>query len=365
MDVEVHRVLVDARVHDRRGGFVAGLGRADFELLVDGKEREIDDVLEVRHEATPAPAGKPAPATAVTPAPQPPADDPASRFPRRLVVVLDLQSGIGVRARHEAAKWLARELKEGDRVTVATVVWGLHFLVRDEAYTPRIAALIERSQFSYETGSLGLAALDQEFLSGGGKVSSGISLQKIQESVAGEGTRAAYSLAKSLATLGETLADEPGPKTILLFSDGPRVPPGDLLPFYSFFGSQVVRKLAAASATIYAIESHGPTSGTRAEDRGVGRPFVPPPMGANPGNDVLHFAANETGGHHFYNTWDFPAVLDRVSTTTSSFYLLSFVPDDAPRGGYHKILVRVRRPGLEIGHRLGYLDPATSEAKRH
>lgn len=64
--------------------------------------------------------------------------------------------------------------------------------------------------------------------------------------------------------------------------------------------------------------------------------------------------AEGTGGR-FYSTTNFYDAFDDIDDRTANSYVLGFPTDHAPEGDYHGIEVRVKRPGLQVKHREGYL----------
>ncbi|HEX2162855.1 MAG TPA: VWA domain-containing protein [Thermoanaerobaculia bacterium] len=61
-----------------------------------------------------------------------------------------------------------------------------------------------------------------------------------------------------------------------------------------------------------------------------------------------------TGGR-FYSTTNFYDAFDDIDDRTANSYVLGFATDHDPEGGYHRIAVRTKRPGLQVRHRQGYL----------
>ena len=73
----------------------------------------------------------------------------------------------------------------------------------------------------------------------------------------------------------------------------------------------------------------------------------------------LEYYAGYTGGV-FYSHWSKKALQDQLSRVASeiqSQYELAYVPDSQGPGGFHRIEVRVRRPGLRVRARAGYFFP--------
>jgi len=86
-------------------------------------------------------------------------------------------------------------------------------------------------------------------------------------------------------------------------------------------------------------------------------------------SSLLEFYAGYTGGV-FYSHWKKKSVegqLSRIGTEIHSQYELVYVPDTLTQGGFHRIEVQVRRPGMKVRARAGYFyqPPAagTQEAK--
>jgi hypothetical protein len=82
--------------------------------------------------------------------------------------------------------------------------------------------------------------------------------------------------------------------------------------------------------------------------------------------DALWDAAAETGGQASIGATSLDTALQRIDDDTSRFYLLSYAPP-APHGDgeYHAIRVEVRRPGVTVRGRNGYVDlPADERISR-
>ena len=63
--------------------------------------------------------------------------------------------------------------------------------------------------------------------------------------------------------------------------------------------------------------------------------------------DSLRQLADETGGFAVVNRNDFSTAFDRIVRDNSSYYVLAYYPPSDKRDGkFHKIEVRVTRPGL-------------------
>jgi VWFA-related protein len=69
-----------------------------------------------------------------------------------------------------------------------------------------------------------------------------------------------------------------------------------------------------------------------------------------------------TGGFAITNTNNFEDAFDRVVTENSTYYLIGYSPENPKRDGrFHKIEVRVKRPGLSVRSRSGYMAPLATD----
>jgi VWFA-related protein len=77
-------------------------------------------------------------------------------------------------------------------------------------------------------------------------------------------------------------------------------------------------------------------------------------------SDVLISLAENTGGKQFSN--NYPAEgLKEIVRNSSAFYLLGYMSAKNPADGkFHKISVKVRRPGVEVKARTGYFAPSAA-----
>lgn len=78
--------------------------------------------------------------------------------------------------------------------------------------------------------------------------------------------------------------------------------------------------------------------------------------------DSMYRLAAETGGRTVLNTNNFESGLREVVTDASAYYLIGYTPTRSEDDGkYHKISVKVRRPGVHVLARQGYWAPSRKE----
>lgn len=74
--------------------------------------------------------------------------------------------------------------------------------------------------------------------------------------------------------------------------------------------------------------------------------------------DSLRTLAEETGGFAAVNSNELTTVFERIVRDNSGYYVLAYYPPSDKRDGkFHKIEVRVTRPGLTVRARRGYVSP--------
>jgi VWFA-related protein len=81
--------------------------------------------------------------------------------------------------------------------------------------------------------------------------------------------------------------------------------------------------------------------------------------------DTLRILADETDGRAIVNSNDLDRGLRQIVRDTSAYYLLGYTSTlSQPDGKFHKINVRIKRPGLQLRARPGYLALSAVEAER-
>ncbi len=80
--------------------------------------------------------------------------------------------------------------------------------------------------------------------------------------------------------------------------------------------------------------------------------------------DTLRILADETDGRALVNTNDMDKGLKQIVRDTSAYYLIGYTSAVQTDGKFHKINVRLKRPGLQVRARPGYLALSPAEVER-
>jgi VWFA-related protein len=374
----VQVVEVDVRVFDKDGRFVTDLARHDFELLEDGAPQRIEALYRV---------GAPVRSDTLNPearTPSPELRTPSPVAPQTWVFFFDLNHltpGAGFdRARKAVEDFVRDRFKDGDlagilagdrmvnnrltsvrgelleavtqvkprgdsrtRFVELTREWP-RFLDEEEALraarneTEVIRRVVARA-CSEDPDACRRAPPDMEVMEKGRRLQRDIHAATLQT-------------LNAVNVLGSGLARIPGPKTVVFLSDG--------------FATQdmetalrtVVGQTTRAGARVYAIDVRG--LGRVANPGLLDQPVVEDPAGAGARFDSLADGTNslavDTGGLMIRNENNISRALDRISEDAGRYYVLAYQPANSNFDGkFRSIQVRVKRDGVRVRARKGYL----------
>lgn len=206
--------------------------------------------------------------------------------------------------------------------------------------------------------------------------------------VVDEGRRQGYvdqarQFAQTFANLARALRYVPGWKNIILFSSGfsralitgqgsglsvpsmnARDPEAMMAEMNAYDNAQsnsgvrtefatALKELKTSNSPIYSIDCSLP----------LGEMDINNPLASSVGSrelsgkDSLIQLAGETGGKYFSNSMDYRNALATVEDITSAYYVLGYSVPAAWDGAFHKIKVKVARPGCKVSSQNGYYNP--------
>ena len=376
--VEVEYVEVEASVTDRDGRFVTGLTADDFEVFEDGRSQAIVNFTTV--------------------------DIPIERYERPLYVQQPIEPD--VKSNEEPFNGrvyvmviddLHTDFSRTERVRAAARLFIEERLARNDLMAVIHTSGGDASHQEFTNNKrLLLAAADR---TSGRKVQSA-TLSRNDDFFNSSGLRAqdldeperAYNAQRTMRLL-ESVAEWMGSirgrrKAILFISEGVDYDPASVTggvgrPSALASGiyddvRDAVRSAMRSNVSIYGIAPRGlsvagsdaisvasfagDSGGSLAGDADLGAPDVST-IGLRSleaeqlhAQDSLRVLSDETGGFAVVNRNDFSGAFDRLVADNSTYYVLAYYPPAPKRDGkFHRIEVRVKRPGLRVRARQGYL----------
>ncbi len=375
-------VEVDTIVTDGKGRFVTDLTADDFDVLEEGKPQKIERMYLVSGTSMSAVPGTAtgidgsAARTAALPPPAP---------PQRVFVLLfdqeHLQEGSFKRIRDAAITFLTNEFHQGDvgGVVIGSTMAGNQLTSDREALltavrnakpsaakTSRRLELYEWPRLNSEAEAIRIALVnDREVLAQAVRracqddplvcknASPEPMVMEKARSMVAEMRPAARRTVMSLQALATGLSRLPGRKTIVLMTEGFFIEESwaDL--------RQIVGAAARSNVRIYSLDARGldTRQATDLRQQSVMDPGGSMPLEAyNSSEDGPNMLARDTGGYPIRHTNKFADALTEIARDTSNYYVIGYSPASPSMDGtFRRIAVRVKRPGLTVRARRGYL----------
>ena len=379
--LDVRVVNVEVVVTDKKGTRVDGLRAEDFTLEVDGQVVPIDYFAEV----VGGRVGEGGPAQAPT-APAPPAAEPGAPLGVSWLVFVDDYFSIQ-RDRNQVLEALSKQLGHlGPADRMAVVAWDGKRLSMLSTWSNSARALERTFAAAEKRPAMGLQRLaerrslvDDQYqrnrIAGLPRMSTDPTHLDPDERQLVDllSAQVQRSVGAAAATL-RAFAAPPGRKAMLLLSGGWPWRPVDsvvadanrMITESTLGAEPLFRPLADVANllgyTLYPVDVPGMSQ--RLVDASLGGPpsFGSALADSRREQDLhlsLDWLAETTGGRAFLNA-NRLAVFEETVTDTRSFYWLGFTPkrsgDDKP----HAVKVTVKRPGLEVRSRQGFLDASRS-----
>ena len=381
-------VEVDVMVRDGKGRFVEDLRPEDFEVTEDGVRQEISAIYRVvgPNEPATAPGAEPA-ALPALPAPSP------QQVQRVIVFYFDhyhMAPGALERARKAALDFLGKDFRDGDvggvlngplmvnnrltskREELEAAIRAVKptgdpgQVTRELREWPRFVDIYEayrvvRLERANEPGATTMldvvtnrACRDQpDSCDRGGRVMVEANVQNKATQLVSFARNTGKQTLETITALSNGLARIPGRKTLIMLTEGFFVEGewGDL--------RDVVARAARASVRIYALDTRGLNRGSASSDifaaANPSQPELSAPSLGDTNADAPNSLAVDTGGFVIRNENDFGKAFTDIDRDTSSYYIVGFRTNKPQDGKYHPISVHVKRSGLNVRARKGYL----------
>jgi VWFA-related protein len=386
---QVEYVEVDALVVDQQGNFVRSLAKDDFQILEDGKPQTISNFalvdIPIEQLQRPLFASRPI---------EPDVQSNERPFDGRMYVMMldDLHTDAlrSQRVKQAARQFIERNLGANDRMAVL-FTGGRAQDAQEFTSNKRLLTAAVDKFMGRKLPSPTIARNDEYYRTRDFQTSS-----TVRDPYDDERSFNARNMLSELKQVSEWFASVHGRrKTIVLFSEGIDYDIYDVIRGYDQPSSHAstiledIRETLSATArsnvSIYAVDARGLTS-LGDESIGVGSfanadsggtapdgSAVAPPrdIGMNGlmndlrlSQDSLRALSEDTGGFAVVNSNDFKTAFDRIVKDNSSYYVLAYYPPNPKRDGkFHRIQVKVNRPGLTVRSRRGYAAPRGNPPK--
>ena len=338
---ESNVVLIDVVATDKKGNYIRDLKKKDFHVYEDDAEQPVSSFS---REAEVQPG--------------------APEHRHYLVLFFDdssLSANLQLAARQSAAKLVDCCASADQQMAVATFGRGLRLVQKFTADHEVLKQAVNSIQYAAMKANAGDGAME-----GGGFYLGGVS-----------GTGSDYAAHSPLAAIRQfamSLGNVPGRKMLILFSGGITVASERESELNS-----AVTALNWSNVAVYPVDIQGVNASlisgvsidnTNPDSDGGGMggilgPVPPSSVGGTgrPGHiGVARTFAKASGGFEIFNTNDPFPDLQRVAHESSEYYSLGYTaPNQTHDGSYHRIAVKVERPGVVVRCRAGYYDTKGSD----
>jgi VWFA-related protein len=387
--IDVNLVQVDAVVTDSKGHPVKNLTAADFEILQDGKARQITNFSWVTMNAGMKATGQSdhaltsdvaVLATRLTP-------DDVKRTVALVVDDLGLSFENIARVREALKRFVDLDMQPGDLVAILRTGAGLGALQQFTADKRLLYAAIDRVKYN-ANGRVGISSFAPLTATPrDGSREEQILLKRSKDAEA----RAVdeRNLIFTVGTLGavsyvvDGLRELPGRKSMIIFSENLTLSGSDgrNQPVMDSEVADKLQHLADAAnrsaVVVYTIDPRGLQflGLTAADDASTMGPKELASVERQRSDAMIHsqeglvMLADQTGGLFLHNMNDLTEALQSAMEDSAGYYLIGYHPDpstfDATAGGpkFHRVTVRVKPAGLHVRSRAGFLGVSDQEPR--
>ena len=364
----VQLIEVDVRVFDRGGRFIPDLGREDFTILENGVEQKIEAVSLHGIAASADVGDSAAPPTAATQVWIFFFDTnhlvPGAGFDRAKQAVTEFLKA-GFRAGHIGGILVDGRIVNNRLSSVREELVSAVAAIKpnSDARTRQIELTREWPRLQDEREAILIANDDAEALRRAiqracsddadacRQLTPDLQIRSKARRFLSELEQATRGTLNDINALASGLAKVPGPKTIVLLSDG------FVTERMEGVVQQVSGQMARAGGRLYAIDVRGLNRGRGAgiiDQPAVDNTSAPAQFDARA--DGPNSLAVDTGGLMIRNENNIGRALETVAADANTYYVLAYRPTDQSFDGKFRMIdVRVNRPGVRVRARRGYL----------
>ena len=334
-------VVVDVVARDAHDRLVTDLKRADFDLLEDGVPQTITTFKFVNGDA---------------------ANSGAPVEPAVIALVFDRLSIEARRFANRAARVYVDEAhRPEDRVAVFAIDWSLT-IVQDYTNDRRLL----RDAVDQVTAQHFMASESPRDVTASSptvRVTASTAVDIFGRFGELERSHVASATTTAMRSIAQSFRDIPGRKAIILLSEGLRLPDAARHHFYDSLDIANSRNVSIYVLDAAGLRTRSPREEMRSElawrldsRQRVSESLQDP-------ESALYILARETSGLLVNNTNDLVPGLRRVSDEMHGYYLLTYTPSNqTPDGKFRKIVVKVKRRGVDLWARKGYRAPLAGAA---
>ncbi|MGE3959432.1 MAG: VWA domain-containing protein [Vicinamibacterales bacterium] len=370
---QVEYVEVDAVVTDEQGNFVRDLKKEDFQVLEDGKPQTVSTftVVDIPIERAERPLFSPTPIEPDTRSNERPFDG------RVYVMILDdLHVDVlrSQQVKRSARQFIERNLGAND--LMAVVFTGGRSADAQEFTSNKRLLLNAVDRFMGRKLPSVTVSRNEQFYRQQLGPDAGSPVRDPNDMERG---RNAQNMLATLRQVTEWFGGVRGRrKTMLVFSEGIDYDLNDIIRSYDAPPSQAgsilgdirdtLAMTARSNVSIYGIDPRGLATGgdeaitqtdfANSQDPRAGIGTSSLNYEIRMSQDSLRQLSEESGGFAAVNRNDTATVFDRIVRDNSSYYVLAYYPPNPKNDGkFHRIEVKVNRPGLTVRARRGYAAP--------
>ncbi len=386
-------IQLDVSVTDRKGNPVRDLKPEDFEIFENGEKQTISGFRFVSserkvNEVTAKPSAD------KLGIPIPPAELKPEQVRRTIALVVDdlsLSFESAYQTRRALRKFVDEQVQEGDLVAIIRVGAGIGALQQFTSDKRQLYAAVERVKWNPRgVGNIGAFAPIEPTMSElaaamGDTTVSEEDIKQEKDSINAQNDfRSSIFATGTLGALRFVvggMAELPGRKSVVLFSDGFRLMDRDEMGGTGGgrvmeFLRQLIDLANRSSVVFYTIDARGlQTTSITAQDKitNITSPTAYSEALSSRRDELLEtqaglqFLAEETGGFAVINNNDLAGGVRKV-LEDQSYYLISYEPDtdtfDAAKRKFNKLDVRVRRDGTKVRYRSGFFNVSEEKISR-
>ncbi len=367
--ITVTLVQVDTVVTDSKGKHVTDLKPEDFELRQDGKVQKITHFSYINTSSGRAVVQKQKQQVNKNAPPLPPVPMRAAQVKRTIALVVDdlgLSFESMAQVRQALKKYVDEQVQPGDLVAIIRTGGGMGSLQQFTSEKRMLYAAIEKLRWNFN-GRVGVSSFTPINDSASEtEAAAETQINEFREEQFSVGTLGAISYVVN------GLRELPGRKSVVVLSENiPILQSGQMNARIMESLEKLTDAANRSAVVIYTIDPRGlPTHSLNASDN-----VRPDP--ANPGRmaeqqmarsakyfesqNGLNFLAQQTGGMFIHDTNDIAKGINDVLDDQVGYYLLGYSPvegtfdKDVKNQKFHKISVKVLRPGLHSRTRSGFL----------